>query len=155
MAESIFPHIKKSIEDFMYDEEGNIPRSKVLSIGSMLLVLGLLLGDDAFAAHRSHSSHSPHSSHNSGSNSSSHGSHVSHQSHVSHSSAANTHASHSSAISDHASHASHSNAAPSAAGLEAIKTPDSTDTLGMTSTVALVAANEIPEPTTSVKSSVK
>ena len=39
MSDSIFPHIKKAVEDFMYDQEGNIPRNKILTIGSMMLIL--------------------------------------------------------------------------------------------------------------------
>lgn len=74
-----FPHVAKSITQFLDDEEGNISRSKLLSIGSMMIIMGVLMSTDAFAAHRSHSSHS---SHVSGS-SSYHGSHVSHVSHVS------------------------------------------------------------------------
>nr|WP_302610392.1 His-Xaa-Ser repeat protein HxsA3 [uncultured Mitsuokella sp.] len=57
-----FPHVQKSIEDFLYDEEGNIPMNKVLTIGSVVMILGLLLGDDTYAGHRSHSSHSSHES---------------------------------------------------------------------------------------------
>lgn len=57
-----FPHIQKSIDDFLYDEEGNIPMTKVLTIGSMMMILGLLLSDDTFAGHRSHSSHRSHES---------------------------------------------------------------------------------------------
>ena len=33
----IFPQIKKGIEDFMNEEEGNISRSKVAMIGSIML----------------------------------------------------------------------------------------------------------------------
>lgn len=57
-----FPHVQKSIDDFLYDEEGNIPMTKVLTIGSVVMILGLLLGDDTYAGHRSHSSHSSHES---------------------------------------------------------------------------------------------
>ena len=55
--EELFPHIKHSVEDFLFDEEGNIPRSKILTIGSMIIVLSLLFTEKAFAAHRSHSSY--------------------------------------------------------------------------------------------------
>ena len=51
-----FPHVQKSIEDFLYDEEGNIPMNKVLTIGSVVMILGLLLGDDTYAGHSSHES---------------------------------------------------------------------------------------------------
>lgn len=79
----MFPHVKKKIDDFLYDEEGNIPINKVMTIGSMMLILGLLMADDAFAAHRSHSSHQSHSSHSSGSYGGGHSSHASHASHTS------------------------------------------------------------------------
>lgn len=95
MKGPLFPKIQRGLTDFLYEEEGNIPRSKMLMVGSMVLLLGILYAQDAFAAHRSHSSHKSHSSHRSGS-----GSHVSHQSHQSHQS----HVS--------GSHSSHSNTAP-------------------------------------------
>ena len=66
LASFEFPHIKKSVDDFLYDEEGNIPINSVMTIGTVLLVLGFLLPDDASAAHSSHRSHSSHSSHSSG-----------------------------------------------------------------------------------------
>ena len=33
MADSFFPKVKKSITDFLYEEEGNIPRNKLLTLG--------------------------------------------------------------------------------------------------------------------------
>ena len=86
--DNIFPQIKKGIEDFMTEEEGNISRSKVAMIGSMMVILGVMLADgNIYAAHRSHSSHSSHRSH------SSHSSHRSgsHSSHGSHSSGHSSH----------------------------------------------------------------
>ena len=54
--ENLFPQIKKGIEDFMQEEEGNISRSKVAMIGSMMVILGVMLADgNIYAAHRSHS----------------------------------------------------------------------------------------------------
>lgn len=97
-----FPHIQESIENFLYDEEGNIPRNKVVTLGSMMLIMSMMLASDIFAAHRSHSSHSSHRSHSSGS-SGYHSSHSSHKSHRSHTSS--SHGSHSSS-----SHGSHSSA---------------------------------------------
>lgn len=89
----IFPQIKKGLEDFMNEEEGNISRSKVAMIGSMMVILSVMLADSSvYAAHRSHSSHS---------------SHRSHSSHTSHSSG--SHSSHGSHSSGHSSHSSHSN----------------------------------------------
>ena len=90
----IFPQIKKGIEDFMQEEEGNISRSKVAMIGSMMVILGVMLADsDVYAAHSSHrsSTHGSHASHSSSSHSS-HGSHSNHNSHSSgsHSSGSNT-----------------------------------------------------------------
>ena len=77
MSNSSFPHIQKAVTDFMYDQEGNIPRNKIMSIGSMLLIMAFLLGEEAFAAHGSHSSHSSHESHASHSSGSTHSSHAS------------------------------------------------------------------------------
>lgn len=37
MADSFFPKVKKSITDFLYEEEGNIPRNKLLTLGLMLI----------------------------------------------------------------------------------------------------------------------
>ena len=101
-----FPSIKKSITDFLDDEDGNITRSKMVMLGSMLLVMTTLFAIQAAAKHRSHSSHRSHFSHRSHSNS--HGSHSNHGSHGSHSS----HASHTS----HQNDAYHSNSLYSAEG---------------------------------------
>lgn len=110
--DNLFPQIKKGIEDFMKEEEGNISRSKVAMIGSMMVILGVMLADgNIYAAHRSHSSHSSHRSH------SSHSSHSSHtsgslSSHASHSSGSHSsHGSHSSG-----SHSSHSSGSSSSGG---------------------------------------
>lgn len=86
---NIFPEIKKEAKDFLSEEEGNISRSKILTIGSLIVLMSVLLMDEVFAAHSSHSSHSSHGSHSSHSShsshySSGHGSHVSHASHESH-----------------------------------------------------------------------
>ena len=119
MDNGLFPQIKKGIEDFMAEEEGNISRSKVAMIGSIMVVLAVMLADsEIFAAHRSHSSHSSHSSHRSGSSGyhSSHVSHVSHKSHVS-----GSHSSHSSS-----SHSSSSGSTTSTFKLPAMKTPHAT-----------------------------
>ncbi len=76
MAKVQFPEAKKRIEDFLYEEEGNIPRSKMLTLGTMVLLLTLFYASEAFAAHRSHTSHSSHKSHSSHRS----GSHSSHSS---------------------------------------------------------------------------
>lgn len=78
MKDELFPQIKRSIENYLTEEEGNISRSKLLKIGSMVLLMGVLFMQDSFAAHGSHNSHSSHSSGG--------GDHVSHISHTSHSS---------------------------------------------------------------------
>ena len=39
-----FPEIRKEISDFMFEEEGNIPRNKLLGLSSMILLLSLLYG---------------------------------------------------------------------------------------------------------------
>lgn len=93
MTNEVISNIKSSIEDFLYDEEGNITRNRVLTVGSMMLLMGLVFASDVFATHSSHRSHSSHSSHSSGSGG--HSSHSSHESHSSHSSGS-THSSHSS-----------------------------------------------------------
>ena len=108
-----------SVSDFLLDEEASIPKGRLLSIGSLMVVLACVLGiQDAFAGHRSHRSHSSHSS-----GRYNHYSHESHRSHSSHSSS--SHSSHSS--SRHASHSSsydyHSNAAPSPALPDTLEAP--------------------------------
>ena len=80
---NLFPEIKKEVKDFLSEEEGNISRSKILTIGSLIVMMSVLLMDEVFAAHSSHSSHSSHYS-------SGHGSHVSHASHESHASHASS-----------------------------------------------------------------
>jgi len=90
-----FPEIKKSIEDFLYEEEGNVNRNKVLVMGSLMILTGIMLASDVFAGHRSHSSHSSHRSHSSHSSGS--GGHSSHSSHVSHTSHTSGEGGHSSA----------------------------------------------------------
>ena len=88
--------MQRSLNDFIYEEEGNISRGKILTVGSLLLIAGIIFADEVYARHSSHRSHVSHTSH------SSHRSHTSHRSHSSHS---NTHSS-------HANHASHSNIVP-------------------------------------------
>ena len=99
-----FPEIKRSIQNYLYEEEGNITRNKLLMVGSLAVVMSVLFALDAEAGHRSHSSHS---SHRSSSHGSGHGSHVSHQSHQSHQSGSG-HSSHSSGSHSSGS-ATHSN----------------------------------------------
>lgn len=99
-----FPEIKKSIQNYLYEEEGNITRNKLLMVGSLAVVMSVLFALDAEAGHRSHSSHS---SHRSSSHGSGHESHVSHQSHQS----GSGHSSHSSS-----SHGSHSSGSHSSGG---------------------------------------
>ena len=95
MAKKLFNELtivkNHSISDFLFDEEASIPKGRLLTIGSLMIVLAVVLGvQDAFAGHRSHSSHS---SHRSGAY------HRSHISHTSHSSG------------NHSSHSSHSSSA--------------------------------------------
>lgn len=128
--------ITKKLTDFLYEEEGNISRGKILTIGSLLLIAGLMFADDLWATHRSHSSHSSHRSHSSGSGG--HYSHVSHESHTSHSSGS-SHSSHSSSShnnlgttphsnSSHSnvSEPAHSNVAPVVPDFNTPQTPNST-----------------------------
>ena len=58
-----FPKVSKSISDYLYEEEGNISREKVLFIGSLIIIVGAMLRPiNAFAGHASHSSHASHAS---------------------------------------------------------------------------------------------
>ena len=100
----LIPKISKKISDFLYEEEGNISRGKILTVGSWLLVAGILFAD---SSHRSHSSHSS-SSYGGGG----HSSHESHQSHQSHQSGS-THSNHSSSATTHSSHSSSTTTTPS------------------------------------------
>ena len=59
--EKLIPKINKKISDFLYEEEGNISRGKILTVGSLLLIAGIIFADEVYGAHRSHSSHSSHS----------------------------------------------------------------------------------------------
>lgn len=80
-TKNLFPSVTKALGDYLSDEEGNITRSKVVTLAGIAIVLGTLYGLNVQASHRSHSSHSSHSS---GSYSSAHYSHISHSSHSSH-----------------------------------------------------------------------
>ena len=100
-----FPGIKKSIQDFIDDEDGSITRSKLVTVGSMVLLMTIFAGIEARAAHGSHKSHSSHSSTSYVRN---HGSHESHESHSSHTSSAD-HSSHSSTTHSNHSSSTHSN----------------------------------------------
>lgn len=109
----LIPKINKKISDFLYEEEGNISRGKILTVGSLLLVAGILFADEVYGAHRSHSSHGSHSSHSSSSyGGGGHSSHESHQSHQSHQSGS-THSNHSSSATTHSSHSSSTTTTPS------------------------------------------
>ena len=48
---TLFPSIVKSLDDFLYEEEGNITRNNIVAMGTMVLILSLLMMDDAFAGH--------------------------------------------------------------------------------------------------------
>ena len=134
-----FPEIKKSIQNYLYEEEGNITRNKLLMVGSLAVIMSVLFALDAEAGHRSHSSHS---SHRSSSHGSGHGSHVSHQSHQSHQSGSG-HSSHSS--SSHSSHSSgsaaHSNTSAAAT------TPTYPEVLVPQQTYDTPAVGTLPVPT--------
>ena len=110
-----FPQIEKSLTDFLNDEDGNITRNKLVSIGSLILLMSILSIDNVFAAHGSHKSHGSHGSHESHSSTAyirdhtNHGSHSDHSSHSDHGS----HSSHTSSHSDHNSHVSHANSTSS------------------------------------------
>lgn len=113
--ENFFPSIKKSIDTFIQDEDGSIPRGKLVSLGTFFLLMSAVLS--AEAGHSSHRSHQSHRSHSSGSGG--HSSHYSHSSgtHNSHSSYTHSsHSSHSSSTSGvtHSNHSSHYNVLPTA-----------------------------------------
>lgn len=114
MSNEVFPTIHKTIESLIEDEEGGIPTSRLIAVGTFLVVLSTLFTADVFAAHGSHVSHSSHSSHTSSAYHRSHVSHTSHRSSYGHGSHSNhgSHGSHSS----HSNTASHSNSNYSAAG---------------------------------------
>lgn len=107
-----FPQIQKSISNYLFEEEGNITRNKLLMVGSMAVIMSVLFVLEVDAGHSSHRSHSSHSSHSSGYGShSSHVSHISHTSSTGHSShSSGSHSSHSS--SSHSNHSNHSNVMP-------------------------------------------
>ena len=46
MSNELFPKVKKSINDLIDDEEGNIPRSKLVVIGSTIMLMGMIMGID-------------------------------------------------------------------------------------------------------------
>ena len=72
-----FPELKRSIDDFLEDEEGSITRKKALMLGSMILVFGLAMAQDVYATHRTHYTHRTHSTHRTSNHHGSHTSHVS------------------------------------------------------------------------------
>ena len=148
-----FPEIKKKIESFMYEEDGNITRNKILTVGSMILIMGFVMYSDIFAAHSSHRSHSSHSS--SKSSSANHSSHTSHSSHSS-SKGGSGYASHSSS-SSHSSAGSYTYGGssgsvsatpavpavpptPPASSIGVPKTPQPTDIAGKLTDINVAAA---------------
>ena len=46
--EKLIPKINRKINDFLYEEEGNISRGKILTVGSLLLIAGILFADEVF-----------------------------------------------------------------------------------------------------------
>lgn len=151
MSESLFPTIKRSIKNLIEDEEGNIPAGKLLTIGTLVVLLSSILSIDALALHGSHGSHGSHGAHSSHSSTSyirSHSNHASHSDHISHAS----HSSHTS----HSNTASHSNSnysaagdywtptAPSAGSISGVKSPvlSSSTTLGFPVVDTNIAAPE-------------
>ena len=119
----VFPQVKKTIDKLIEDEDGSIPAGKLLTIGTLVIIMAGLLSIDVFAKHGSHSSHSSHASHSS---SSYHGSHS--NSHSSHSQYHGSHASHGSHTS-HSNTTSHSNANYSASGDYSTPTAPSASTI--------------------------
>ena len=50
--DELFPSLKRSLENLIEDEEGNIPGKKLLALGTMVVILGSLMSMDVFAGHR-------------------------------------------------------------------------------------------------------
>lgn len=150
MSKFEFPHVQKSVDDFLSDEEGNIPMSKVLTIGSMIMILGILFAEDVFAAHSSHRSHSSHSSHSSGGGGYGHSSHVSHSSHQSGVSGGD----YSGGVSGGSSatvapaNASHNNVAPDAATMGNMQTVPQADNVDVNAINDVVSSPADVPPTT-------
>ena len=140
-----FPEIQKSIQNYLYEEEGNITRNKLLMVGSLAVIMSVLFALDASAGHSSHRSHSSHSSHSSGTQSYDHASHSSHQSHVSHTSST-THSSH--ASSTHSS-AAHSNVSASTPAPAPAPTPVYPDVLTPQQTYDMPDLPLVPQPAVS------
>ena len=46
--EKKYPLVQKALKSFVEDEEGNIPAKKLLSIGSLIILLGTILSIDIF-----------------------------------------------------------------------------------------------------------
>lgn len=147
MSKFEFPHVQKSVDDFLSDEEGNIPMGKVLTIGSMIMILGILFAEDVFAAHSSHRSHSSHSSGGGGYGHSSHVSHSSHQSGVSGGDYSGGGSGGSSAAAA-PTHASHSNVAPDAATMGNMQTVSQADNVDMNVINDIVSSPADVPPTT-------
>ena len=40
---TLFPSIVKSLDDFLYEEEGNITRNKIVAMGTMVLILSFIV----------------------------------------------------------------------------------------------------------------
>lgn len=150
-----FPKIKKSIQDFFEDEDGSITRSKVLMIGGMVIILGALLGDEVYAAHRTHYTHRTHSSHRTSNNK--HGSHSSHSSSQSTHSDHNTHGPHS----NHASHVSYTDSSnygstntssgrdwPALSDIQSVETPSSANIATSAAPEITALLNTISNPET-------
>ena len=132
-----FPEIQKSIQNYLYEEEGNITRNKLLMVGSLAVVMSVLFALDASAGHSSHRSHSS-SSHSSG-----------HQSHASHTSST-THSSHASSThSSHGSSATHSNVSASTPASASAPTPVYPDVLTPQQTYDTPDLPLIPQPAVS------
>lgn len=153
MSNELFPKVKKSINDLIDDEEGNIPRSKLVVIGSTIMLMGMIMGIDVYATHRSHTSHSSHSStsyhrsHVSHTSARGGGSHSNHSSHSSHSNTHSSHSSHSSHANTHSSAPAHANTHSSApAHVNSNTTPQHANSAGG----SILGTSEIPKIETPV-----
>ena len=135
-----FPGLKKTIDDFIEDDDGNITRDRLVSVGAMVMVMGILMGMSADAGHGSHQSHSSVSYIRGHSDHSDHGSHTSHDSHTSHS---NT-ASHSNSLYSAEGDVSYG---PSVSSIPSVQaTPKASTGSGSTSTAAMIGSSDVKLP---------
>ena len=66
---ALFPRIKKGVEKFIHDEEGNFPRTRAMVVGPLATISVVIMANEssitaeAVGSHKSHGSHHSHLSH--------------------------------------------------------------------------------------------